>query len=100
MSFPEPGNTIYPLTFREFQNHARLYVIGALNAEELAEFNRAAAAFGSRAQRFINDCCALRDAFALSLRPARATKAMQDRLGSMLRSRDQARDQKTPRVRP
>ena len=62
------------MTFEDFQNRARLYVIGALYPEELPEFESAKSQFGSRAQSFLHDCYALRDAFALSLRsPARQT---------------------------
>ena len=77
------GRAIYPLSFAEFQNQARLDVIGALSPQELVEFNKGLAAFGPRAQRFLSDCCALRDAFALSLRPPRAAKPLRDRLTSL-----------------
>ena len=58
------------MTFQEFQNRARLYVIGALYPTELAEFERAKLEFGGRAISFHRECNALREAFALSLRPA------------------------------
>ena len=58
------------MTFQEFQNRARLYVIGALYPTELAEFERAKLEFGGRAKSFLRECYALREAFALSLRPA------------------------------
>ena len=92
MISPDPANTLpdYPWTFREFQNCARLYVIGALNPAELAQFKQAAAAFGARAERFIRECCTLRDAFALSLRPKRAREGLRDRLTSMVRQREQS----------
>jgi hypothetical protein len=73
------------MTFEEFQNRARLYVVGALYPNELDEFDQAAAAFGPKAQRFIRDCCALRDAFALSLQPAADRTALKGRLMSMAR---------------
>jgi hypothetical protein len=74
------------MTFEEFQNRARLYVIGALYPEELAEFERATSQFGTRAKSFIRDCYALRDAFALSLRPPGRRAALKERVLSMARS--------------
>jgi hypothetical protein len=71
------------MTFEEFQNRARLYVIGALHPEELAEFERATTQFGSRAQNFLRDCYALRDAFALSLRPPESRAALKKRVLSL-----------------
>ena len=79
-----PGNaSAPPLSFEEFQNRARLYVLGALYPGELAEFKRATAAFGAKADRFIRECCALRDAFALSLRPTNTVGKLRDRLSSL-----------------
>ena len=91
MISPDLNRTpMYPVTFREFQNRARLYVIGALDPEELPLFDEAAKAFGPKAQRFIRDCNDLRDAFALSLRPAKVTMAIRDRLSSMVRQQRSA----------
>jgi hypothetical protein len=75
------------MTFEEFQNRARLYVIGALYPDELVEFERATTQFGSKAETFVRDCCALRDAFALSVRPPSARGALTGRLISMARER-------------
>lgn len=75
------------MTFEEFQNRARLYVIGALYPEELDEFERAKSQFGSRAQTFLHDCYALRDAFALSLRPPESSSALKKRLLSLASAR-------------
>ena len=92
MIYPELNRTpMYPLTFREFQNRARLYVIGALDPEELSSFKAAATAFGPKAQSFIRECCALRDAFSLSLRPQRETSAIRQRLESRVRDQQQPR---------
>ena len=73
------------MTFDEFQNCARLYVIGALYPDEIPDFEKAAAAFGSQAQRYIRDCCNLRDAFAMSLRPPGARESLGQRVLSMAR---------------
>ena len=77
------------MNFEQFQNQSRLYVIGALEAEELEEFEKSRKKFGKRAEDFITECYALHEAFALSLRPAKASAAIKDRLMSMVRERKQ-----------
>lgn len=78
------------MNFEEFQDQSRLYVIGALEPEELEEFERAREKFGKKAEDFITKCYGLHEAFALSLRPAKASNAIKDRLMSMVRARKQA----------
>ena len=68
------------MNFEQFQNQSRLYVIGALEAEELEEFEQAREKFGKKAEDFISKCYALHEAFALSLRPAKSSDAIKDRL--------------------
>jgi hypothetical protein len=75
------------MNFEQFQNQSRLYVIGALEAEELEEFEKARKKFGKKAEDFITKCYALHEAFALSLRPAKASAAIKDRLMAMVRER-------------
>jgi hypothetical protein len=75
------------MNFSEFQNQARLYVIGALEAEELEEFEKARTKFGKKGEDFITKCYALHEAFALSLRPAKASSAIKDRLMAMVRAK-------------
>ena len=75
------------MNFSEFQNQARLYVIGALEAEELEEFEKARDKFGKKGEDFITKCYALHEAFALSLRPAKASAAIKDRLMTMVRAK-------------
>jgi hypothetical protein len=77
------------MSFEEFQNCARLYVIGALEPEELQEFEAARKQYGTKAEDFINQCYGLHEAFALSLKPAKASGAIKDRLMSMVRERSQ-----------
>jgi hypothetical protein len=77
------------MNFEQFQNQSRLYIIGALEAEELEEFEKARKKFGKKAEDFITKCYALHEAFALSLRPAKASAAIKDRLMSMVRERKQ-----------
>jgi hypothetical protein len=75
------------MSFDEFQNQSRLYVIGALEPEELETFEQARKDFGQRAEDFIGECYSMHEAFALSLRPAKSSDALKDRLMSMVRSR-------------
>ena len=77
------------MNFDEFQNQARLYVIGALEAEELEEFEQARKDFGQKAEDFIGECYSMHEAFALSLRPAKSSDALKERLMSMVRNRQQ-----------
>ena len=77
------------MSFDEFQNQARLYVIGALVAEELEEFEQARRDFGQKAEDFIGECYSMHEAFALSLRPAKSSDALKERLMSMVRNRQQ-----------
>jgi hypothetical protein len=77
------------MNFERFQNQSRLYVIGALEPDEVEEFEQARKKFGKKAEDFITECYALHEAFALSLRPAKASAAIKDRLMSMVRERKQ-----------
>jgi hypothetical protein len=77
------------MNFEEFQNQSRLYVIGALEPEELEEFEKERKKAGKKAEDFVTQCYALHEAFALSLRSARASAAIKERLMSMLRERKQ-----------
>jgi hypothetical protein len=86
------------MNFEEFQNQSRLYVIGALEPEELEQFERERKKSGKRAEDFITQCYALQEAFALSLRPEKASASIKTRLMSMVRERKQvthARMQRT-----
>ena len=75
------------MSFKEFQNQSRLYVIGALDPEEQEEFERARTKFGKKAEDFITECYGLHEAFALSLRPAKSSAAIKERLMAMVRAR-------------
>ena len=75
------------MSFKEFQNQARLYVIGALEQEELEAFEQARKDCGQKAEDFIGECYSMHEAFALSLRPAKSSDALKDRLMSMVRNR-------------
>ncbi len=75
------------MSFEEFQNSARLYVIGALESDELTEFENARKEFGQKGEDYIGECYALHEAFALSLQPAKASAAIKDRLMTMVQER-------------
>ena len=75
------------MNFEEFQNQARLYVIGALEAQETEAFELARKKFGRRADDYIAESYSLHEAFALSLRPAKSSEALKERLMAMVRNR-------------
>ncbi|HWM25842.1 MAG TPA: hypothetical protein VNP98_13550 [Chthoniobacterales bacterium] len=77
------------MSFDEFQNQARLYVIGALEAEETEAFEVARKHFGQKAEDYIAECYSMHEAFALSLRPAKSSDALKERLMAMVRDRQQ-----------
>ena len=77
------------MSFDEFQNQARLYVIGALEAEEAEIFEVARKHFGQKAEDYIAECYGMHEAFALSLRPAKSSDALKERLMAMVRNRQQ-----------
>lgn len=78
------------MSFEQFQNQSRLYVIGALEPEELEEFEKARKKFGKKAEEFIAKCYALHEAFALSLRPAKSSIAIKERLMAMVKAKKEA----------
>ena len=75
------------MSFEEFQNQARLYVIGALEVEETEAFELARKEHGQRAEEYIAQCYNMHEAFALSLQPAKASDALKGRLMDMVRKR-------------
>jgi hypothetical protein len=75
------------MNFEEFQKQSRLYVIGALDPEELEEFEGERKKSGKKAEDFVAQCYALHESFALSLRSAKASAAIKEQLMSMVRER-------------
>ncbi len=75
------------MSFEEFQNQARLYVIGALEVEETEAFELARKQLGKQAEDFIAECYSMHEAFALSLRPAKSSDALKERLMAMVRKK-------------
>ena len=78
------------MNFEQFQNRSRLYVIGALEPEEMEEFERARKKFGKKAEDFITKSYALHEAFALSLRPAKSSDAIKERLMAMVKAKKES----------
>jgi hypothetical protein len=78
------------MNFEQFQNQSRLYVIGALEPEEAEEFEKAREKFGKKAEDFITKCYALHEAFALSLRPAKSSGAIKERLMAMVKAKKES----------
>ena len=78
------------MNFEQFQNQSRLYVIGALEPDELDQFEKARKKFGKKADAFISKCYALHEAFALSLRPAKSSDAIKERLMAMVKSKKES----------
>ena len=75
------------MSFEEFQSRSRLYVIGALEPDELEEFEAARKDFGQKGEDYIGECYSLHEAFALSLRPAKSSSGLKDRLMTMVREK-------------
>ena len=75
------------MSFEEFQNKARLYVIGALEPEEAEEFEKARKDLGQMADDYIAACYGMHEAFALSLRPEKSSESTKARLMAMVRNR-------------
>ena len=73
------------MTFEEFENQARLYAVGALDGEELVEFQRERRALGKPAERMIMECQRLNEAFALSLRPEAPRQDAKAKLMGLIR---------------
>ena len=73
------------MSFEEFENQARMHVLGVLeDGEEIAQFEKARAQFGERAESLIAEFQRLSAAFALSLRPTPPKPATKERLLSMI----------------
>jgi hypothetical protein len=82
----------FGMSFEQFQSRARLFVIGALDSEETAEFEAARRRFGQKAESYLAECYALNEAFALSLKPAKSSERIKDQLMHMVRDRKEKKD--------
>ena len=87
------------MSFEEFQHLARLYVVGALDEDEMLAFEDSRRHFGEAAEEFIKECRQLSAAFALSLRPQPPRKDAKEKLLSMIANKEKEREQGEGRVR-
>lgn len=72
------------MSFEEFQNYARLYIVGGLDEEEIAIFQGARRFYGEAAEEFVRECRQLNAAFALSLRPEPPREDARERLMALI----------------
>jgi hypothetical protein len=72
------------MNFEEFETKARLYVLGAMDDDEMAEFEKVRQEFGLEGEKVIRECERLNSVFALSLRPVAPQPATKQRLLSMI----------------
>jgi len=82
------------MRYEEFQQLARLFVLGALDEEEMVAFEEGRREFGAAAEDFLRECRELNAAFALSLQPQPTREDAKERLMSMVRD-SLRRQQKT-----
>ena len=68
----------------DFETQARLYVLGALDEEELVAFERLRHDIGARAESVILECERLNSMFALSLKPTPPKATTKQRLLDMI----------------
>lgn len=69
MRLPKSFESSKKMSFEEFENLARLYVVGAMEDGEEEAFLEAREDFGERAEEVIAEFHQLNSVFALSLRP-------------------------------
>lgn len=74
------------MSFDDFQHHARLYVIGALDEDEMSAFEEARQRYGAEADAYLRDCTKLNAAFALSLRPQAPRRDSKDKLLGLIQA--------------
>ena len=84
------------MSSEEFESKARLYVLGALDDEELARFEDERHQIGVAAERVIQECERLNSMFALSLRPTPPKPTTKQKLLDMVNAAMAAQGKKTP----
>lgn len=73
------------MSYEEFQQLARLFVIGALDEDEAQQFLIGRKTFGRQAEAFIKECRKLNAIFALSLRPCDPDPKTKEKLFALIR---------------
>lgn len=81
--------SVFAMSFEDFQHLARLYVVGALDEDELLAFEAARRSLGEKAEEFIKECRQLSAAFALSLRPQAPRKDAKEKLLELIERSNQ-----------
>lgn len=87
------------MTYEDFQHLARLYVIGALDGEEMAAFEAGRQQFGQRADDYVAECRRLESVFALSLQPHHPKADAKRKLMKLISSRPPRDGQAPPSAR-
>ena len=85
------------MSFEEFERQARLYVVGAMEFEELPAFDAARREFGAKAEACINQFRRVNAAIALTLRPHPPKHDTKEKLMSRIQT---AQRRKNGNVRP
>ena len=88
------------MSFEEFQHLARLYVVGALDEEEMLAFEESRRQLGEVAEEFIRECRNLSAAFALSLRPQPPQEDAKEKLMKMIGRKAQEPGGETLQAQP
>ena len=84
------------MSSEEFESKARLYVLGALDDEELARFEDERHQLGPAGERTIQECERLNSMFALSLKPTPPKPTTKQKLLDMVNAAMAAQGKKTP----
>jgi len=79
------------MNFEEFQHLARLSIVGALDPDEMAQFQAGRQEFGAEAEAFLDECRKLNAVFALSLRPCAPDPRTKARLFARIQGNSAAR---------
>lgn len=83
------------MSSEDFESRARLYVLGALDDEELTHFEDERHKLGPPAERIIQECERLNSMFALSLRPTPPKATTKQKLLDMVNAALAAQGKKT-----
>lgn len=84
------------MKYEEFQQLARLYVLGALDPDEKEQFLAGRALFGPKGEAFIDQCRKLSAALALSLRPRAPHPETKEKLMEQIRALMKEKEAQTP----
>lgn len=72
------------MSFEEFEDQARLCVVGALDEAEAAAFEAVRRVHGAKGEACIRECLRLNAAFALTLRPRAPKEDAKERLMALI----------------